>query len=270
MQRETNDFQKCVIADVRKAQTVDNRGRSYIPGAPGSPAEATKNGSNIWGDIAALYPCQVMDPHDPLIVSTFERMWDNRLQDEYQYINHPKIWTYITADWIQALWLQGHRNRALKLFWGYLNHAYTTKGWIEEMYPDTMVGTGDQPHGWAAANFVMLLRNMLIREVGDRLYIMYGIPNRWLNSNRPIEVERAPTTLGGPISFRAARDKLSDDIKIQIAQVPPHAKTVRIWLPGYHVDRVVIADHPPIRIGADYVDVAPMAGRYEMAGKFTK
>jgi hypothetical protein len=264
MQNEASDFHDCLVTDVRKAQLVDSQGRHYIPGAPGSPAGPDQDGANIWGDIAAIYPCEAMDPQDPLIVSTFERMWDRQLQDEYQFITHRKIWTYITADWIQALWLQGHRQRALQLFWGYLNHAYTTKGWIEEMFPDTMVGTGDQPHGWAAANLVLLVRNMLVREDSGRLSLMYGIPGEWLASDRTIVVKDAPTTLGGPVSFVARRDRSTGQIMVRISQAPAGASTLRIWLPGFHIDRVIQADHAPICIDAEYVDVPSVPGTYEI------
>jgi hypothetical protein len=265
MSQQADNFQKCLQADVILASMKSPDGLDYIPGAPGRQAEPDKPGANIWGDIAAIYPCQAMDPRDPLIVSTFERMWDRRLQDEYQFLTHRKIWTYITADWIQALWLQGHRHRALELFWGYLNHAYTTKGWIEEMYPDTMIGTGDQPHGWAAANFVLLLRNMLVREDGDHLDLMYGIPGGWLRMTPGIKVDNAPTALGGKISFSEKWDSNTGAIDVEITKSPSKASFIRIYFPDTEELKMINASFKPIAIGGDYIDVPSKSGRYEIA-----
>lgn len=269
MRREERDFAACVTAAARESACVDPEGRAYIPAAAGVP------GGRIWGDIAAVFPCAVMKPDDPLIGSSFERMWDRRLQDEYQFVDGRKIWNYITADWIQALWLQGHRDRALTLFWGYLNHAYTTKAWIEEMFPDSRVGTGDQPHGWAAANFVLLLRNMLVREQGGTLQLLYGVPGEWLAGGEPIEVRGAPTALGGPVSFQVRGATQGGLVTVQITQVPSRASALRVNLPG---TRVLQFEGPAAKrlsakgasVGPDYVEVPAKKGAYQVRVTFVR
>lgn len=264
MSAQEKSFTRCLLDDVRLAALKDHHGREYIPGAPGQPGEPNEPGANIWGDIAAIYPCEVMNPQDPLIVSTMDRMWDRKLQDEYQFITHYKIWTYITADWIQALWLQGHPHKAWELFVGYLNHAYPTKSWCEEMFPDTMIGTGDQPHGWAAANMVLLMRNMLVREDGGYLDLLYGAPKEWVTSNHSILVDRAPTTLGGPISFTSSYDAKDSDVTINISQAPQNAEYLRVWIRDCTIDKIVSSSHPVMNIGKDYVDLPSSKGIYKI------
>jgi hypothetical protein len=256
MRQEERDFAACVTEAARKSACVDADGRAYLPAAAGLP------GGRIWGDIAAVFPCDALKPDDPLIVSSFERMWSRRLQDEYQFVDGRKIWNYITADWIQALWIQGHRDHALTLFWGYLNHAYTTKAWIEEMFPDSRVGTGDQPHGWAAADFVLLLRNMLVREQGDTLQLLYGIPGEWLAGGHPIEVRRAPTSLGGPVSFRVSGAAERGLVTVAVTHAPPRASALRVNLPDTRVLRFEGRPAKGASVGPDYVEVPAKKGTY--------
>jgi hypothetical protein len=50
---------------------------------------------------------------------------------------------------------------------------------------------GDGQHGWAAAEWIMMIRNMFIREEGQRLIIGSGIFAEWLADGE--EVSFGPT-----------------------------------------------------------------------------
>jgi len=196
MWQEYEDFLRCVRRAVAQSFVRKSDGKAYIPAAPGRPD------ARIWGGIAALYPCEVYPPDDPAIVATLKAMWDWHVEDVYRFIDWDnKIWTYITADWAQAYLLSGDREKVTRLFGGYLEHAYPTKSWVEEMFVDTHLGTGDQPHGWAAANYILLLRNMLLLDTDKGLKLLAGVPPEWLEQSG-IRIDRAPTCLG-TVSFSA-------------------------------------------------------------------
>ena len=56
---------------------------------------------------------------------------------------------------------------------------------------------GDGQHLWAAAEWLMLLRNLCVREEGDRLVLGAGIPVAWLAAG-PVSLQ--PTlTIHGPL-----------------------------------------------------------------------
>jgi hypothetical protein len=55
---------------------------------------------------------------------------------------------------------------------------------------------GDGHHVWAAAEWVLLIRNSFLREEGDRLILASGIFPDWLEQSEPISFGPAPTAFG--------------------------------------------------------------------------
>lgn len=53
---------------------------------------------------------------------------------------------------------------------------------------------GDGHHGWAAAEFLCLVRNLLVREVEGGLALCSMFPDEW--SGRALRVQEAPTDAG--------------------------------------------------------------------------
>jgi hypothetical protein len=165
-------------------------GNQYIPATPFHPVSQF----DIWGSIAALYPTRFLGANDPMISQTLDMMRRHCQQDEYTYFNRKKLWTYITVDWAMCYLLRDDLEMFFRLFDGYVSHASPTNGWTEEIFLDTRQGTGDMPHGWAAAQFVHLLRNSLVYEDSDVLHLCWGAKEDWLSNG--ITVRRAPTKFG--------------------------------------------------------------------------
>lgn len=59
---------------------------------------------------------------------------------------------------------------------------------------------GDGHHVWAAAEWVLMVRNCFVREEGDRLILCAGIGERWLQEGSPVRFGPAPTYFG-PVSI---------------------------------------------------------------------
>ena len=55
---------------------------------------------------------------------------------------------------------------------------------------------GDGQHVWAAAEWVLMLRNCFVREEDNRLILCSGIPQVWLDKNQTIAFGPAPTSFG--------------------------------------------------------------------------
>ena len=171
----------------------------YIPATPFDPVSRI----DIWGAIAALYPTRFLEPNDPMISRTLDLMLQHSQEDEYTYFNRKKIWTYLTADWAMCYLLRDDLATFNRLFDGYVAHASPTNAWIEEMFIESRLGTGDMPHGWAAAQYVHLHRNALVFEDKDVLHLCWGAREGWLNNG--ISVKRAPTKFG-TVDFTFRRD----------------------------------------------------------------
>ena len=55
---------------------------------------------------------------------------------------------------------------------------------------------GDGQHGWAAAEWVMMIRNLFVREEGHRLILCSGIDSEWLQTATPVSFGPTPTPFG--------------------------------------------------------------------------
>ena len=55
---------------------------------------------------------------------------------------------------------------------------------------------GDGQHVWAASEWLMMVRNCLLREEGESLLICPGIPDSWLSRGDALTFGPAPTSLG--------------------------------------------------------------------------
>ena len=55
---------------------------------------------------------------------------------------------------------------------------------------------GDGQHVWAAAEWVLMVRNCFVREEGNRLILGAGVASRWLVVGSPLTFGPAPTAFG--------------------------------------------------------------------------
>lgn len=55
---------------------------------------------------------------------------------------------------------------------------------------------GDGDHGWAAAEFLSLVREMFVRESPEGLVFLSGVPSAWFHQGRPFSISGAPTDHG--------------------------------------------------------------------------
>ena len=90
---------------------------------------------------------------------------------------------------------------------------------------------GDGQHVWAAAEWVLMLRNCFVREEGDRLILCSGIPRVWLAKDQTIAFGPAPTSFGDiNISIRPqGRNILVEWCGQWFTKEPP----IDIRLPGF-------------------------------------
>ena len=90
--------------------------------------------------------------------------------------------------------------------------ASPTGQWPEAIHPHTGGGCmGDGQHVWAAAEWVMMVRNCFVREEDDRLVLGAGLVDAWLRSGERLFFGPAPTPYGD-ISVFAERN--GDDVTI--------------------------------------------------------
>ncbi|MEO7193664.1 MAG: hypothetical protein ABIZ05_02400 [Pseudonocardiaceae bacterium] len=105
-------------------------------------------------------------------------------------------------------------------------HAYPIASDLAEI-PDRWWYMGDIPHGWAAAEFTLLLRDILFFEAGEdddpHIYIAPGVMPAWLRGDggHSVTVSGSPTAFGSPFGYTLRHDQAAKLITIDIpAPVP--------------------------------------------------
>jgi hypothetical protein len=100
-------------------------------------------------------------------------------------------------------------------------HAYPIASDLAEI-PDRWWYMGDIPHGWAAAEFTLLIRDILFFEAGEdddpHVYLAPGVLPRWLRGDggHSVTVANAPTVFGTTFGYTMRHDEAARTIVIDI------------------------------------------------------
>jgi hypothetical protein len=156
--------------------------------------------SGAIGSIVAGYPTQVMAADDPRLVQTAGFLMDHCLVDGgfFQDMIHSGINAYLTLHLAQVLMAAGDP-RFQNLMESVARLASPTGQWPEAIHPQTKGGCmGDGQHVWAAAEWIMAIRNGLLYEQTQppRLIMGSGVFPQWLDQPRRITIGPAPTRWG--------------------------------------------------------------------------
>jgi hypothetical protein len=114
----------------------------------------------------------------------------------FQDVIHSGVNAYLTLDIAQTL-LRAGDPRYRDLIEAVARMASPTGQWPEAIHPQSGGGCmGDGQHGWAAAEWAMMIRNMFVREEDDRLIIGSGLFADWLKSDEEVFFGPTPTPWG--------------------------------------------------------------------------
>jgi hypothetical protein len=88
--------------------------------------------------------------------------------------------------------------------------ASPTGQWPEAIHPRTLGGCmGDGQHVWAAAEWLLYVRSAFIREEQGQLVLGSGIPQAWLEAERPLSLGPTPTPYGPvTVTIRPSRERV--------------------------------------------------------------
>jgi GH15 family glucan-1,4-alpha-glucosidase len=255
--RETDtEFSADLLASVKRAYDTVGGG-TFIPSDPFDPE------LDINGDLAAVYPGRFLDPKDPMITGSLARIAQHSQEDLYTWfktLNNGDMWTYMTVDWAMCCLLRDDLAQFYKLYKSYAAHASPTNGWPECIYVRSRLGTGDTPHGWAAASYVLMHRNAFVYENEADLELCWGVHPEWLVDGAHLSVKRAPTRFGKlDLDLRRAGEKLTFEHNLAPVAGQPKPREVRLHIPlGVRVQSILLngsehrvsPDERVIRIGS--------------------
>jgi len=158
-------------------------GRPAMPAAPARRLDAGAIGSLVAG-----YPLNLFAPNDPRLLDTVEYLMHHCFYRGgfFQDMIHSGNNAYLTLHIAQIL-LRAGDTRYRTLTTQVADSASPTGQWPEAIHPRTGGGCmGDGHHVWASAEWIMMMRNLFVREENRNLMIGSGIFPHWLTSGTPL------------------------------------------------------------------------------------
>lgn len=158
-----------------------------------------------WGNLLTLYPDELLPPMDPLVTGTLNEALTHYGEGIMCYGPQSVLHQYLTMNNTQSWIARGQQQPALRELYSILAHTSSTQaGWECGPPPWTTRDFGSDlaPHNWFAADYIALLRNMLICERGDTLDLLSVLSPAWSKPGQTLWVKNAPTEFG-PMNFAA-------------------------------------------------------------------
>jgi hypothetical protein len=156
-------------------------------------------GGQDWGNMLAVYPEIILDPHDPMVTATLMATRAKYKEGIMTYGDGRFLHHYLTMKNTETETIRGDQEIAVEELYAMLVHTSSTHAGFE--FAIRPWGTRDfglnlSPHGWFSAKFRATLRNMLVREQGDDLHLLSVTSPEWFKAGNTISVKRAPTNFG--------------------------------------------------------------------------
>jgi len=220
------DLKQAIFKSIQGIPEKKSRG-----GMPASPYRRLDAGAV--GSLVADYPLALTEPGDAKVMNTVSFLMDACFHEGgfFQDMIHSGINAYLTLDIAQTL-LRAGDARFRDLVETVAGLASPTGQWPEAIHPFTGGGCmGDGQHAWAAAEWVMIMRNMFVREEPGGLVIGSGLFPEWIKSDKGACFGPTPTPYG-EVTVRL--DKTAQGPRLEVdARWRGPAPRLEIRPPGY-------------------------------------
>lgn len=195
-----------------------------VPGrTTASPPHAINPGTGTWAFAQALHPGEVLATDHPTVTDFLELL--DRIDDEQGipaatgWLPYRALWTYY-ASFAGHAWLHaGRPDKMVDYLYALANHAAPTRVWREEQAlshtGDDQV-FGDMPHNWASAEFLRMVRDLLVLERHAGVELLAGLPASWIVPGDPVRIA-TPTAFGHLDVVVAPDTPTSGSIRIEVA-----------------------------------------------------
>jgi hypothetical protein len=184
-------------AIARSINMVMGDAPAYIPVA----VEDTQTSGMARGTVPTLYPYALYPFDDPLLLRSFDyyhQTWIDPYGGGFLH-REGQFWPYGGLELAHA-YLRLQRGDVVHQILGWTLSNQTLMGtyaWAEQVNPQDKGFTGgDMPHAWAAADYLTLIREMIVSERATRISLFNSVPEWWFDADRVIVLENAPTHFG--------------------------------------------------------------------------
>jgi hypothetical protein len=229
-QAEFDDYWTVFDRARHRDQQTDNAGHTYVPPVmKGEPAQLPQRGA--WAFLQSIYPGRVFAPDDPLMRGTLAMLDSNQREGLIFGTGWiaDGVWNYAGSFYAHAhLWL-GHGRKAAATLYAFGNHACPLLCWREEQKPagEPPAYCGDMPHNWASAEFIRLIRHLMVLERGAELHLLEGLPPSWTKPGAQTRLTDIPTSFGSmSLALRIAPDGRAATLDLDPPRREPMTKIV--------------------------------------------
>lgn len=209
-------FRKAAARDTR----TDAHGNRYVPISM-KPHKASPQKAQ-WAFLHAVFPGKVFAHDDELVLGNLAMLraaeCEGLVRDTGWVAQG--VWNYF-GSFYGHVWLWQHDGpKAAHTLYAMANHASPLLCWREEQMPqgEGPAICGDMPHNWASAEFIRLVRHLLVLERGEGLHLAEGVPPAWIVAGKRIRAAGVLTEFG-PLEFEIAVS--ADGRTATIKLVPP-------------------------------------------------
>lgn len=201
-ERFTSSLRAAISAAVARA--------GHIP-----PALDSTRGQD-WGNYSASYPVEVLGARSRPVQATLTWARSHMAEGLPTYLNGRMLHDYLGFRIFQTELAAGETRKAVAGLYSELAHTTSTdEGWETDVRPfgSRVPSSNLAPHGTFAAEYVALLRDMLISESPDgSVALLAGASPAWLAEGMTISVRNAPVD-GGDISFSEQSSRIGETLR---------------------------------------------------------
>lgn len=249
-EREYQDYHRVFFALLDKVAAQHG---GYMP--PGLDAA----GGQDWGNMDGLYPVPLMPAFDAKITATLAHTRAEYAEGLMTYGG--RLHHYITMKNTESEIIRGQQQLALQDLYAILLHTSAAQAgfeWGVRPWSTRDFGQDLAPHGWFAAEYMIMLRDMLVRGQQDQLHLLSVVSPAWAEPGDRIEVENAPTRFGR-ISFRVVYtpDGMAMRLDPQFRGAGP--RQIVIHLPWFVHAQAATVDGKPATLGSGELDIPASA-----------
>jgi hypothetical protein len=190
-QHEYDDYRATLL---KQLDEVTAKTGGYIP-----PALDGQKGGQDWGNLLGTYPEHVLAPEDPRIGATLKTTQAKYQEGIMTYGDGRYLHHYLTIKNTLTEVIRGDQNHAVDELYALLLHTSSTQAGFEyaiRPWGDRNFEGNLSPHGWFAAEYRTLVRNMFVREDGSNLHLLSVLSPEWVGAGKQIAVENVPTEFG--------------------------------------------------------------------------
>jgi hypothetical protein len=254
---------------MKQLDAITAKTGGYIP-----PALDGNMGGTDWGNLLSLTPEKQLAPEDPRVTATLratqqkyaEGLITYRQPDQGVYLHH-----YLTIKNTLTELIRGEQQQAIREFYAETMHTSSTNAGFEysiRPWGDRDFSGNLAPHGWFAAEYRNLLRNMMVREEGTTLHLLSAVSPDWVGAGKEIKVERAATYFG-TIGFDLTMPTETSAVLTLAPQFNAGygPKKILVHLPWFVEVSSLAVDGRAVTLSGGSIEVATTARRIDLNWK---